>query len=394
MVTEESPPHGNLPQRDAAVRLLVECARHSEAFDPEHAAALLGQTTASEVLRAATYHALGGLGYVRLRNVAMPGELVDALRTKYEQAIHHHLGIMWALARVRSALDETGSPWAVVKGPMVAELLYDDPGERTYGDLDVLVEASGFDRALDGLRGHGARLLDRNWRVLRRDMRGEVHLELPSGSLLDLHWHLVNMYRGRICIDTAAMLSRVEKVDLKGVTAPTLDATDSLIHLALHGTLSGGDRLLWTSDVARGTWRRPPDWDELVFRAEAWKIGPPVGLMLRRAREVLNADIPSEVPEKLLGRSYGKLARVVEWASPWERAGGRLTTPALVLTRSMGFGLAGAGRWFIWRAIRNLDPREPRASSSFTPGGDASDYSAYVRAVVASSRPARPRPRA
>jgi hypothetical protein len=373
-------------QRLAAVRLLVECVRARDTLDGRRAEELLAETSPATVLEAAAYHAVDGLAYRHLRDLAgAPAQLIEALRQRHDAAVRHHLGIMFELARLGPVLDESGARWAVVKGPIVAELLYEAPGQRSYGDLDVIVEPAGFDRAIASLEAHGSRVLDRNWEVMRRDLLGELHIELPGGSLLDLHWNLVNMYRGRIRVDTSAMLDRAEVVDLGGVRAPTLDPTDSLIHLALHGTLSGGDRLLWMSDIARATWRRPPGWGELVRRARDWRVGAPVGFMLARSRVVAGADVPGDVPRRLLGRRYGALMRFVDRVSPWEGAGGRLTAPGLVLSRSMGFGLAGAARWFVVRAIRNLDPREPEASSTFTPRGDRGDYEAFIRAVVGSS---------
>jgi len=331
----------------------------------------------------ADHHGVAAAAYDVLRHLPdAPAELVDALKDRHTEALRHHLRIVWELARVRPALEATNSRWAVLKGPVLAELVYDAPGQRFYGDLDLLVERSSFRQVLDNLVDSGSRLLDRNWRLMRREMHGEVHLELPAGSLLDLHWDLVNLYRGQLRIDAAAMLERAETVDLGGIRVPTLEPTDSLIHLALHGTMSGGDRLRWIHDVAQAIRRRPPNWDELMARAEAWRATAPVGLLLSRARGVLGADVPPEIPRRLLGWRYSALVRLADRIAPWQRANGRLTSPSLAIARSMGYGLPGAGAWLVRRAIKRLDPREPRASSTFAPGGDEADYEAYLESVI------------
>jgi Uncharacterised nucleotidyltransferase len=376
---------GSRADRDAAVRLLGECVRVDRPLDPEATHRLVARTTPPSLVDAAAYHRVSGLVLARLEAVPdLPREVLPALRTRYDEAVRNHLRLTFELGRLRGVLDSSGARWAVVKGPAAVALLYDDPGLRPYGDIDVIVEPGRFDRVLEALASGGSTLLDRNWEVMRRDLLGELHYLLPGGAPLDLHWNLVNMYRGRIRIDTAGLLERSEPVEMGGVTAPTPDAVDSLLHLALHGTLSGADRLLWMSDVARAASRRRPDWDELIRRAEEWHVAAPVGLMLARASSVLGAEVPAAVPDRLLGRSYRALLPAVDRVSPWQRARGRLRTPSLLLARSMGLGVPGAARWLIGRTIRSFDPREPEASSTFTPRGDQRDYEAFVRAVVES----------
>ena len=373
-------------ERDAALALLIACLRPAGPGTSEQVAALLARTTPTEVIAAADHHAVAGSVYERLRTQpAAPTELTEALHERYEAALRHHLHIVWELAQLGSVLDATGGRWAVLKGPVLAELVYDAPGERSYGDLDLLVEPASFRQVTDDLIGAGSRLLDRNWRLMRREMRGQVHLELPGGSLLDLHWDLVNLYRGRLQLDTRAALERAASVDLGGVAAPTLDPTDSLIHVALHGTLSGGDRLRWMHDVAQAIRHRPPDWRELAARCAAWNASAPVGYLLKRAQEVLGADIPDGLAHRLLGSRYAALLRMADRIAPWQTASGRLTSPTLAIARSMGYGLPGAAAWFVRRGLRSLDPREPAASSSFAAGGDERDYEAFMRAVVESA---------
>ena len=363
----------------------MACARQADQPDSRQVSHLLAQTSAIDVLDAAAFHAVSGIAYECLRDHSdAPDELVAELKTRHDDAVRQHMRMVWELGRLQEVLDGSGVGWAVVKGPALIELLYRRPGLRSYGDIDVIVQPSGFDRALGALLTNGSRLLDRNWKIMRRELLGELHLLLPGGTPLDLHWNLVNMYRGSIRIDTEALLERAERVAIGSVRMPTPDSTDTLIHLALHGTLAGGDKLLWMNDIAMSASIRPPEWDTVVRRSEEWNVAAPVGFMLERSHRVLGAAVPDEVRRRLLGRQYRALMQMVDRISPWERARGRLGTPSLLLTRSMGLGLAGASQWLVARTIRNLDPREPEASSTFTPRGDHRDYEAFLRAVVSS----------
>jgi hypothetical protein len=272
----------------------------------------------------------------------------------------------------------------VIKGPSAVELLYSAPGQRAYLDLDVLVEPAAFRDVLAALETGGATLLDRNWTVLRRDLLGEVHLRLPRGTSLDLHWNLINMNRGRMWSDTEDVLQRAERRDLGGVIVPTLDPADTVVHLATHAAVSGGDRLLWLKDIERAAAVLDPPWELVVERARRWNVAGPVGLILGRTREVLAAPIPEWVPRQLLGSSATRLVRLVAQASPWELSVGRLTAASHVVSRSISLGFVGGLLWFVGRAVAHLDPREPAASSAFTARGDDDDRQAFIEAVVQS----------
>jgi hypothetical protein len=370
----------------AAMRLLIACLRMERQADASGLERLVGRAGSEAILAAAAEHRVSGQVYARLRELDdAPAALIDGLGAAYNDSLRHHLRMLFELRRLSAALDATGVAWAVIKGPVVAELLYDDPAYRSYSDIDVLVDPAGFGPILDALSAHGARLLDRNWAVIRHEMRGELHHALPDGALLDLHWNLVNMYRGKIRLDAREVLSRRRRVTLGGLTVPALDPTDALIHLCVHGTLAGGDRLLWMSDVAQAA-ARHEDWDGLRRRASAWHVSRPVGYMLWRASSVLHAPIPPGLAEGLIGRQYLRLMEIADGVSPWHRPRRSLVTPGLMMTRSMGYGLAGAARWLVERTVRGLDPREPGASDQFTPRGSNEDFEAFVDAVMRADR--------
>lgn len=371
--------------RRAAVDVLVTCARSTKdiGFD-----GLCDATIAipHPAFRSAIdHHRVGGIVYRCLEDCERLDQvLIEYLRAVHDDAVRRHLRASWELRRLAPILNESGVPWAVIKGPAMVELVYGDPGLRPYSDLDVVVAPAGFDRVLSTLAEAGLRPLDRNWTAIRRQMFGELHFLLDGDVPLDLHWNFVNLYRGRIRIPTGDVLDRARPESLAGVKVPVLEATDALLHLALHATLSGADRLIWILDVARAIEARPPDWELLVRRAREWHIGAPVGLMLDRARRTLGAEIPAHVTDELLGRGYRILSSAVDRISPWQLAEGRLTSGSLLLTRSMGLGIAGAMAWLAARTVRHFDPREPRRSSAATPSGGRNEFEAFVRTVVAS----------
>ena len=372
---------GSRSEREAALALLTLCLT-SEPLSREAVDDLMRRTQTDVVLEAATYHRVGGLAYVRLQTLDVPASLVVGLRQMYTQAVHQHMRILFALRRLQTILDKGDTQWAVVKGPVLVEMLYGDPGTRSYEDLDALVEPRSFQEAVRQLEAAGVQLLDRNWKVIRRESFGELHFLLPANLLLDLHWSLVTIYRGRTSMNSTEILTRRRQVQLAGIPAWSLDPVDQVLHLAVHAALSGADKLIWLKDIDLAVRTLANDWQSLAERAERWRVAAPVGLMLSRAATTLGTPVPAGLAEQLLGRYYRTMLPVIDRISPWQQAFGRVTTPSLLLARSIGQGPVGSATWLVRRSIRNLDPREPAASLAFTPRGDSADREAFFESVT------------
>jgi hypothetical protein len=183
-----------------------------------------------------------------------------------------------------------------MKGPVVAALLYPDVGDRSYGDLDLLVDRRDFAQALRILEDLGYEHTIRNWALAEEMLAGQVVMTSQSVHV-DLHWHLHYSSQDRrpFALDPEAMIERSRRVAVSGLTVPTLDPVDTLLTLAFHAARSDGHRLIWLKDVERAVAVEEPDLDELARRCHEYRCAPPVGLILGRARTVLDAKIPDEL---------------------------------------------------------------------------------------------------
>ena len=367
-------------ERRAAARLLVVCARRDGGFDDAVAQRLLEEADASTIVELARFHRIGGLAYDRLSILPTVSPVIlGPLEAQFLGNVAHHQQALRELVRLQPVLDGIGVPWAVVRGPAAVKLLYRSAGLRPYRDLDILVGTSGFADALTALEGAGAQVLDRNWKKLRREMRGEVQLALPSGDVLDLHWDLIATNRGGKRGETDAVLGRAVRIDLGGFRVPTLDDADRAIHLAVHAALNGGDRLGWLKDLERIATVTPPDWDVLVDRARQWNVARAAGLLLFRAEQVLGADIPANTIRQLLGSRTTRMVRVIDRRWPPEGASDG-PTPTRIVARLIGIGLARATAISIHRVLRRLLSWSGIPAESSPNAADA-DRAAFVRAV-------------
>ena len=373
-------------QRDAASALLIRIAR-GEPLAPPDVAALTDPDMARTFLTLARFHRVDGLAYEALRSTGVQPDVLKELVSSYDASVHRHARTLWALSKAAETLHPLGCRWVVVKGPVLVEYLYwGRPGTRPYFDLDLLVEPRAFGDALEALQHDGAELLDRNWAGIAHSMRGEVHLRLAPGVLLDLHWNLIDMHRNAMDFGTDDLLSRLRVEGIAGVATPMPDAEDSVLHLAFHAAYSGGDRLLWLKDVQRAAEVWQPDWEVIEDRAARARIAPAVGLILERARRVLGADVPPELTLRMTGQLAARIAGLVDRVSPWQYGLGRFAAPSRILSRSIGHGPAGAARWVAARVLRNLDPWQERRTSTFTERGGEADKRRYIESVAAMGR--------
>ena len=246
-------------------------------------------------------HAHGVAAYVL---EAMPDSVAVSTSARATRATARALQHAHDLAEVARVLDAAGLPWLVLKGPAAARL-HRDPLLRSSRDLDVLVPGGRLAEAVEALENAQAVLLERNWPVLAETLPGELHLELPSRSVLDLHWHVVNdrRTRGQLNLSSGAMLSRRRTVDAGSydqLEIPALSRADHLMHLCVHAGLSGLTRLIWLKDVERAASIEPPAWHVLVQRAREGRVAALVGMVLWLAAELLAAPVPRDVIDELL----------------------------------------------------------------------------------------------
>ena len=288
--------------RRALLGEILTASLSGDGVEPVDLAPVVSGRDLDGVVDAARYHRVVGWVYRALRDVPGADEsVVDRLRGLHRAAARSHLRVTAALATTAEALDGAGVRWLVFKGPVLSECVYRVPEMRLYRDLDLLVARADFGTSLRALEGAGATLLDHNWPLIRRDGYGELNLVERFGTPLDLHWQLLfsRELRDRFPIPVDDVIDRSEEVTVRGRAVRTLDPTDSLLHLAFHAALNGGDRLIWLKDLEQSIAHRSPDWDTFVERAHRWRVQVLVALMLERAQRSVGANVPDGVVEAL-----------------------------------------------------------------------------------------------
>jgi hypothetical protein len=323
-------------------------AEHDWSAPPPGLAAVVAGADLAPLVQRGAYHGVRNLVYLSLRG--LPGaepELLAGLADRHRDTLARHLRALADLAAFAAVMDGAGIPWAVFKGPVLAERHYARPDLRQYRDLDLLVPRAAFPGAVAALRAAGIELLDRNWEVIAAQQRAQLHPVLPHGTVADLHWDLLNLaqVRSAFGVDTAGILARAVRVDVGGLTVATFDPVDTLLHVCLHAGLAGGDRLLWLKDAERVIATTELDWDVLVARAHEWGAGPVVATILLRVARLFPGVVPPGTARALAPASLRWAARAADAVSPPERSRG---------PRSLGAIWTKSVRGTLWASLGEL----------------------------------------
>jgi hypothetical protein len=231
--------------------------------------------------------------------------LVDARSARTRARNEAHLGIA---SRWVALLELGGVTASVLKGIPLALRDYGDLAVRPMSDVDLLVPPEQADRALDLLEGAG-------WydgggcsrEVLARLYHGSGMLH-PDGGSLDVHWRLSGFL-------DQAFEPRIEPISLGERGATTLDRTDTLLHVVLHGAWHGSAASVrWVADavtVLRAAHERgvPVDGTRLAAVADHHGVGAILGDALAHLEREHEAPVPAGLVAELRGQPVGWLTR-------------------------------------------------------------------------------------
>lgn len=299
-------------QRATLRDLLVAATANDDGTRDAELARLVRSAPVHALPAAALLHRVSGSVRRGLDQIDdVPRDVVARLEAEEQVASFQHLVVVGALSLIARAFDDAGLSWAVMKGPVVATLLYPGVGDRRYGDLDLLVHPDDFGSAMQILEALGYAHTIHDWARAEEMMAGEIGM-VSSSVLVDLHWHLHYSSQDRrpLALDPRVMLERVRRVAVSGLEVPTFDRVDTLVTLGFHAARSDGHRLIWLKDIERALAVEQPDLDEVVRRAQAARCAPPVGLMLSRARRVLGAPVSRDVVDAMTPQSLQTIDRM------------------------------------------------------------------------------------
>lgn len=231
-----------------------------------------------------------------LLDESLPADVARELTARLEQLRREAL--LWDLERDRvlHALSRRGVTPLLLKGSALRERVYDDPSERSMGDLDLLVASEEIERSMAALREAGyasdsEELLD----AYRRHHFHHV-LRHPRGFIVELHWALTDPgstvpLNEKQFVARASMSGRGNNVPVR-VPSPE----DLLLHVVSQNENDAFGLLRRIVDVDRiVAISSDLDWPYVARAARDAGLDLVLAVTLRLAQLLLRTDVPSDL---------------------------------------------------------------------------------------------------
>jgi len=241
---------------------------------------------------------------------------------------------------IEEVLSTHGIDHILLKGPHLGAVAYENPWERPYCDLDVLIRPDKFHDAVTALLDAGFRRCETpEGRSATIESFYNWALVSPSGWAVELHRELAG-YR-QFSIDVDSLFQRATEFQFGETAARGLALEDLLMHLVIHAA-KGHCRNIeekHVMDIARLVDRQEVNWDVYVQRAREAGCATASWVMFQAAKHIHSASIP----DRVLDVSRPSLLRRV-WLA------GVLTTHSFPLFRMQWLPL-GVGRLLVMPAL-------------------------------------------
>lgn len=320
---------------------------------------------------------LGGLlaRAIREGEIELPPEQVADAAALHDRAMRWCLRLERRMLGVAAELTDRGVPFRVLKGLAVAHLDYEDPADRVFRDMDLLVPSADLERTVDILTGLGflpTQVEPR--RGFQREFGKGRSTSAPDGVEVDVHRTLAMGPYAHLIGDVDLWVDGAPFA-LGGQMLIGLDHAWRFVHACLHLTLTGGDRLWIARDVAQLHLSAGLDGRRVLAIIEDHRLTAAVASAIRCSDHVIGVTGPLSAwasdagissSEARLLATYGPGRREAERAvaslavlrgvRPRLRLVRSLVLPDAAFTRSHGVGRA---RWSL-DALRRFVPGRRR----------------------------------
>ena len=206
----------------------------------------------------------------------------------------YHTGVLFKLLDV---LEEKSILCVPFKGPLLAQLAYDDFSLRSYCDLDLLIFEDDLCRTAQILEQQGFKpelVCDSDG--LRAFAKTEDNLTFVRSSddiMVEVHWELSGCYLTR-ALGLAEMESRLLPFSVANRSVQSFCWEDLIVYLSIHGAKHQWQRLEWIYSfgeiVRRGEKR--VDWPMILTLAEGWRCQRMLMLGLLLVKDIAGVDLP------------------------------------------------------------------------------------------------------
>jgi putative nucleotidyltransferase-like protein len=309
---------------------MVTLAAHAQLSEDEASQIrALGQQLSEQewhaVMTLARAERLATLVYAQLAATGllsvMPPDVYATFAEHYRETLLTNLRIRTAQGWLLDQLAADGVASIPLKGIVLVERLYGNPGWRPTRDIDMLVRRDDVDRigALLGKRGYIPEAKHSHANAFGAISQTETKYTRDDSPMIELHWGLSKRPAYRRGLAEEGIWSRAGAESWRGRTIQALAPSDELRYLAVHCTADHAiSQLHWLVDIAELVRKMPTAWrwDRFVAETIAAGLATPVGLALAQCSAVLRLAVPEDALAEMLWAARAPAERAA-WQSAW-----------------------------------------------------------------------------
>jgi hypothetical protein len=233
------------------------------------------------------------------------GEMAARFFALYRVEMLQNLFLESELQKVLHAFNEAEIAVILMKGPVLAHMLYPRPQLRTYHDFDMLIHPQDLSRAHDLLLAMGYEFYEEFRANVINEKRTGYNYMLKQGDswlevLIELHT-APHADEDATVFDVPSWWAQAMPITVLGEKTLTLSAEDHLLYLCWHYRFHGFTRLLWLYDLAMLVRTCGPmlDWETLLQQARQLRLETTLYYCLSWCRDLFAAEAPAAVFARL-----------------------------------------------------------------------------------------------
>jgi hypothetical protein len=169
-------------------------------------------------------------------------------------------------------LEQNGIKAIAFKGPTLAQLAYGDIALRQYSDLDILINYSELQNAMEVLQNnHYLLSKDEKFKIAKQNsIYHDVTFYSPSHISIELHWQLFsNEFKTDFTV--LPIDKNIQNIQISNHTLVSFRAEYLIIYLCIHGAKHNWERLEWLVDISKLIQTQKLDWQYIVNFVEKSK---------------------------------------------------------------------------------------------------------------------------
>ncbi len=247
--------------------------------------------------------------YQNLSRQGVSDPAMAKLKGVYQHTWTGNVSVLQRLMPLLADLQRAGIDSVLLKGAALPYVAYLQPGLRSNDDFGLLVQPEQRAALFESLAQHGYQPI-RDVPPSRLTLMHRLEFRHPQGSRLAIYWHI--LWEGIYSGAGEAYRDALVPMELNGLAAQTLSATDHLLQICVDGLWARPQpSLRWIADALTLLRASPSvDWDRLLVQAQQYYVTLMLAQCLTCLADVVDADVPPSVMAQFTSLYVPRLERL------------------------------------------------------------------------------------